>query len=92
LAKSGAEMNEIEHNSIFILKTKYDALKLQLEAAEKVIAFYADEANWGQDLNTYSRHMDFDCILQDSDNHYSKESLCGGKLARTYLTTKTQGE
>jgi hypothetical protein len=75
---------------ILILKDQVGELKRQLEQAENIISYYADTETY--DLAKTNNHQyEFYCELPDEDIYLDlvNKSGYGGKLARSYLTTKT---
>jgi hypothetical protein len=74
---------------IIKLKDEVIGLKAKLEEANEVIKYYADDENWDCDKKAYHDH-----IIDESDMEPKQDGIgkVGGWLARTHLTTKTQGE
>jgi hypothetical protein len=74
-------------NLIYEYDKEIEALKLQLEQAEKVIEFYANDA-----FRELEPNSGYEIFLVNEDKADVNGTLTGGKLARSYLTTKTHGE
>jgi hypothetical protein len=75
---------------ILRLKDQVSELEAKLEQAENIISYYADKETY--DLaKTNNYQYEFYCELPDEDIDLDEvnKSGYGGKLARTYLTTKT---
>ncbi len=78
---------------IIRLKDQVGDLKAKLEQAENIISYYADTETYDL-VRTQNPKYEFYCELPDEDIDLDEvnKSGYGGKRARTYLTTKTQGE
>ena len=65
----------------FSQQEKISELEKQVEEAERVIAFYGDENNWGWGIGQKDL-----IVIRDDSSETIKDHYIGGKRAREYLT------